>query len=175
MGSYLTLHAPVQSIDDSLRIGSNGSAAFLVKQWIAGYAISPGAIPDQARKVRQHWLSYFGQQHRGQLFRLARLQDAVLALQDTTDQCSWVDVRDLDRKLVRDIACPRLRSLVLLWHQADTFYAWDPIIRITNDLLEATELATSALEDVGAAWAGLCREATDLLHRGGDGSRFSLG
>lgn len=175
MGHYLSVRTESNAVIDSIRVGSNGSGSFLVEQWIAGYAISPEADSVQARKIRQHWLHYSGPLRDLDLYHLAPLENTVRALQDNSEDCGWVRVPDLDRKLLRDLSDRRLWSLVALWHMAHTYYELSPLILITQPLLEATELATRSLEGVGAAWSHRCREATDLLHRAGPGMRLSLG
>ena len=179
MGHHLTVHRTSAERLKSLRVGTNGAGSFLVEQWIAGYAISKGADPQQARKVRQHWLvevqKPLSERSGIDIYDLSSRQGLVRALQDDTRGCSWVRCHDLDRTVMRRIRCPKLFALVALWHMARTFWDWHPTVQISASLLDAVEMSTLALEEVGAPWAPVCREAADLLREAGAGAAISLG
>jgi hypothetical protein len=177
MGAYLSVYrSSPRSLIDSMRVGTNGSGAFLVGQLIAGYAISTasGVDPQEARKARQHWLRYKGTSIQD-LLLLTKREDAARAVADSTDGCGWVEVQDLDRKQVRSIGCPRLRALVSLWHMSETFWDLQPEIAITRDLLDGVKIGAEALESIDAAWAVRGREALDLLGQASVGDRLTLG
>ncbi len=177
MGHYLTVHSTTGETIRTMRIGTNGAGPFFVEQLIAGYAISPDADGRDAKKVRRHWLRPIPRPGSDWLRGdLRSRRGLVRALQDDTDGCSWVRCSaDLDRTVMRHIRCKRLFALVGLWHMATTYYDWDPMVRVSAILIDAIEMSTAALEEVGAPWAAVCREAADLLQQAGPGARLSIG
>ena len=179
MGHYLSVYDSNQQRVGLLRVGSNGTGSFLVEQWIAGYAISLRADAKEARNVRRHWLQSIPRTSLGFappcVHDLGSRDGLILALQDDTDGCSWIRCQGLDRKRTHDISCPKLRALVGLWHMVETFCDWDPMVRVSADLLEAVEMSTAVLEEIGAPWAMICREAADLIRQVDCSGRISLG
>lgn len=178
-GSYVTVFEAIGQSSESVHIGGAGACSFLVEQWIAGFAISREADPDQAAKVRRGWLRKVPQSRSrrasNRIYDLRSRQGLIRALQDKTDGHSWVQCHELGRKSIPDIRCQKLRALVELWHIATTFWDWDPAVRVSTDLRDATEISTAALEEVDAPWAVTCREVAELLRQAGPDARISIG
>lgn len=63
------------------------------------------------------------------------------------------------------IRCPRLFALVGLWRMAHTLWDWQP----------AVQSSAAHLDAIGASWAEVCREASDLLRKAGPDAVFSNG
>jgi hypothetical protein len=164
---------PVGREVTAVRIGSNGAGEFFAGLLIAGYSVHPDADPTEAAKVRGGWVSYFGKLPG--MWRLDRRETMLAALGDTTEDCAWVRLRDMDRKQIGAIGCPRLKALVVLYHMASTYWDYEPEFVLRPDLLEGVRLGTRGLELAGSSWATQAVEAYDLMREAGEYARVRIG
>ena len=146
----------------SMRIGSAGTAAFLVAQWLAGFGVAAPPETVGLRGLRRNWLRYRGKQNLG-VYDLNRKGMLEKALADTTESSGWVFINDLSFVSPARVKDRMLQSLVILHFCCTTMYENNPYILVTKELAKAVEIGTAGLQKCGAAWTDIATEACGII------------